>query len=138
MEGGGGGGGGGGEKRHEDRREREQRVRKMGIVFASHSPRPQRGERRQGGQILGAKRKAGARHGQQDERKSNFELYLDTIPRLDPVDRTVGWVFQQHEEAQVYSSHAPYGLCSYLNCGVVCKLDGWHLQNITCATKPMN
>ena len=28
-------------------------------------------------------------------RKSSFEMYLSTIPKLDPVDRTVGWVMMQ-------------------------------------------
>ena len=28
-------------------------------------------------------------------RKNSFELYLSTIPKMDPVDRTVGWVLMQ-------------------------------------------
>jgi hypothetical protein len=28
-------------------------------------------------------------------RKSSFELFLSTIPKIDPVDRTVGWVMMQ-------------------------------------------
>ena len=30
-------------------------------------------------------------------RRSSFEIFLSTIPRLDPVDRTVGWVMTQPE-----------------------------------------
>lgn len=33
------------------------------------------------------------------ENKTAFEMYLSTIPRLDPVDRTVGWVLTQPEDA---------------------------------------
>lgn len=32
-------------------------------------------------------------------RRSSFEIYLSTIPKLDPIDRTVGWVLKQPEEA---------------------------------------
>lgn len=28
------------------------------------------------------------------KRKTSFELFLSTLPKLDPIDRTVGWVFQ--------------------------------------------
>ena len=31
------------------------------------------------------------------QQRSSFEIYLSTIPRLDPVDRTVGWVMMQPE-----------------------------------------
>lgn len=51
-------------------------------------------------------------------RKSSFEMYLSTIPKLDPVDRTVGWVMMQPDivscssyEIQDPSNHARY-LCS--------------------------
>lgn len=32
------------------------------------------------------------------DRRSSFEIFLSTIPKLDPIDRTVGWVFTQPNE----------------------------------------
>jgi len=32
------------------------------------------------------------------DRKISFETYLKTIPRLDPVDRTIGWIVQQPDD----------------------------------------
>ena len=61
----------------------------------------------QGGQILGVKRRRGASHAGPDKRKSSFEMYLSSIPTLDPIDRTVGWVFMQPDDMEV-------GLCLQL------------------------
>ncbi len=59
----------------------------------------------QGGQILGVRRKrgkVGGRGGGDGGSRTSFEMFLSTIPKLDPVDRTVGWVFTQpDEEVQV-------------------------------------
>lgn len=59
-----------------------------------------------GGQILGAKRKrakgGGGRGGEADGGSvTSFEDFLNTIPKLDPVDRTVGWVFTQPDEEEL-------------------------------------
>ena len=57
--------------------------------------------RRHGGHVSGVRRKRGllAEHGSagtsEAKRKTSFELFLSTLPKLDPIDRTVGWVFQQ-------------------------------------------
>lgn len=45
--------------------------------------------------VANRKRKDGHR------KKSSFEVYLSTIPKLDPVDRTVGWVMRQPEHTVV-------------------------------------
>ena len=44
--------------------------------------------RREGGKVLGVKRKA-----RSFERENSFEFYLSTLPKVDPVDRTVNWLF---------------------------------------------
>lgn len=36
------------------------------------------------------------------KRKTSFELFLSSIPKLDPVDRTVGWVLK-HPDLEVVS-----------------------------------
>ncbi len=38
---------------------------------------------------------------QKSEHKNSFELYLSSIPRLDPVDRTVGWVLMQPDNVRL-------------------------------------
>ena len=58
----------------------------------------------QGGQILGVRRKRRTgvvSRNQMIERKSSFEMYLSTIPKLDPIDRTVGWVYEQTDNVEV-------------------------------------
>lgn len=60
----------------------------------------------QGGQILGVRRKRRTgvvSKNQTNERKSSFEMYLSTIPKLDPIDRTVGWVYEQTDSVEVRS-----------------------------------
>ena len=53
--------------------------------------------------MLGVKRKKVGGGGACDggEHQSSFELYLKALPRLDPVDRTVGWVATQISQPQV-------------------------------------
>ena len=46
------------------------------------------------------KRKRWSRTSQSDGRKTSFEVFLDGVPRLDPIDRTVGWVFKQTNATQ--------------------------------------
>lgn len=38
------------------------------------------------------------------KKKSSFELYLSTIPIIDPIDRTVDWVLNQPEMEEVVSN----------------------------------
>ena len=34
--------------------------------------------------------------------KSNFDVFLSTIPKLDPIDRTVEWVLSQPDMSVSY------------------------------------
>ena len=49
--------------------------------------------RREGGNLWGVKRKVKG-----EEREINFEMYLSSLPKADPVDRTVHWLFHHHDE----------------------------------------
>ena len=49
--------------------------------------------RREGGSLWGVKRKVKG-----GEREISFEMYLLSLPKADPVDRTVHWLFHQHDE----------------------------------------
>lgn len=58
------------------------------------------GRRKVGGIVIGVKRKNGIGNhvisdGSHAKRKTSFETFLSTLPKSDPVDRTVGWVYQQ-------------------------------------------
>lgn len=53
---------------------------------------PATAQRKVGGIVLGVKRKAKGL-----ENLSLFEVYLSNLPRVDPVDRTVNWLFHQHQ-----------------------------------------
>ena len=53
---------------------------------------PATGQRKVGGNVLGVKRKAKGL-----ENLSLFELHLSSLPRVDPVDRTMNWLFHQHQ-----------------------------------------
>lgn len=53
---------------------------------------PATAERRIGGNVLGVKRKAKCL-----ENQSSFEVHLSSLPRSDPVDRTVNWLYHQHQ-----------------------------------------
>ena len=54
------------------------------------------GGRRAGGNVIGVKRKPlrGI------ENQNSFEVYLSGLPKVDPVDRTVNWLFHQSESGQ--------------------------------------
>ena len=41
-----------------------------------------------------------SRTSQSEGRKSSFEVFLEGVPRLDPIDRTVGWVFKESDGGQ--------------------------------------
>ena len=50
--------------------------------------------------MIGVRRKKrGEREG--GGRRSCFEHYLSSLPRLDPVDRTVSWVYQHPDDSEV-------------------------------------
>ena len=49
--------------------------------------------RREGGNLWGVKRKVKG-----GEREISFEVYLSSLPKADPVDRTVHWLFHHHDE----------------------------------------
>ena len=50
--------------------------------------------------MIGVRRKKrGEREG--GGRRSCFERYLSSLPRLDPVDRTVSWVYQHPDDSEV-------------------------------------
>ena len=60
-------------------------------------------ERRPGGIVVGVKRKKERSRGEANcegtaSKKTSFEMFLLTLPKCDPVDRTVGWVYQQPVE----------------------------------------
>ena len=51
------------------------------------------GVRREGGKLLGVKRKT-----RRFEREgSSFDVYLSSLPKMDPVDRTVNWLFSSDQ-----------------------------------------
>ena len=52
------------------------------------------GARRAGGNVWGVKRKVKGL-----EKQSSFDVYLSSLPKADPVDRTVHWLFHHHDEA---------------------------------------
>ena len=64
---------------------------------------PANAVRREGGNVLGVKRKAKVL-----ERQSSFELYLSSLPRVDPVDRTVRWLF--HHQQQIHQTKEEKGI----------------------------
>ena len=49
--------------------------------------------RRDGGHLWGVKRKVKG-----GEKEVSFETYLSSLPKADPVDRTVHWLFHHHDE----------------------------------------
>ncbi len=55
-------------------------------------------QREQGGLVS-------SEHSSSRKRKTSFELFLSSIPKLDPVDRTVGWVLK-HPDLEVVSGIA--------------------------------
>ena len=69
------------------------------------------GRRKVGGIVIGVKRKNGTGNYVSSEdshakRKTSFETFLSTLPKSDPVDRTVVWVYQQPVDlVQVRSIH---------------------------------
>lgn len=78
-------------------------ARRRTNVYAGATPA--NGARRVGGNVLGVKRKAKCL-----ENQSNFEMYLSTLPKVDPVDRTVNWLFHQHQpEAERQRRDTPTG-----------------------------
>ena len=48
--------------------------------------------RRAGGNVWGVKRKV------KGGEEMSFEMYLSSLPKADPVDRTVHWLFHHHDE----------------------------------------
>ena len=68
--------------------------------------------RRAGGNVLGVKRKAR----EFDDQSRSFEVFLSSLPKADPVDRTVNWLFHQHhppeeevKERRKRGGHLQYG-----------------------------
>ena len=67
--------------------------------------------KRPGGVVVGVKRKKERSRGESNDegtasKKTGFEMFLLTLPKCDPVDRTVGWVYQQPVERSEVSSLA--------------------------------
>lgn len=69
------------------------------------------GGRRSGGNVWGVKRKA--RNGDVDEEMS-FDVFLSSLPKVDPVDRTVNWLFSSDvaEESRDREDHET-DVCGY-------------------------
>lgn len=61
---------------------------------------------RKGGPIVQVERETGRGmappHQHNKKRRTSFELFLSSIPKLDPVDRTVGWVLK-HPDLELVS-----------------------------------
>ncbi len=54
--------------------------------------------RRVGGLVMGIKRKKALPNSETEPPTRSFELFLSSLPKCNPVDRTVGWVYKQPVE----------------------------------------
>ena len=64
-----------------------------GQITENLAPNGGKYARREGGNLWGVKRKVKG-----GEREVSFEMYLSSLPKADPVDRTVHWLFHHHDE----------------------------------------
>ena len=64
-----------------------------GQITENLAPDGRKYARREGGNLWGVKRKVKG-----GEREVSFEMYLSSLPKADPVDRTVHWLFHHHGE----------------------------------------
>lgn len=77
---------------------------------------------RVGGVVIGVKRKNGVANyvssetSSQAKRKTSFDTFLSTLPKSDPVDRTVVWVYQQPMD-HVEGCTLPVMYCCHGNIG---------------------